>query len=165
MTACVDTFDPAALACFAADEAALLDAGQFDAWLALFTDDGRYWVPLQGAAQVDPHSHQSLACEDRLLLQLRIERMKHPRAHSLRPRSRCQHVLQHSRIDALDVVGRTADLRTPFLYVETRGELQLTLTGTCRHRLIHTGAGWRIREKRVDLLDAERALPAIQLFI
>ena len=26
--------------------------------------------------------------EDRLLLQLRIERMKHPRAHSLRPRSR-----------------------------------------------------------------------------
>ncbi len=23
-------------------------------WLALFADDGRYWVPLQGAAQVDP---------------------------------------------------------------------------------------------------------------
>ena len=39
---------------FVAREAALLDAGRFDDWLALFADDGRYWVPLQGAAQADP---------------------------------------------------------------------------------------------------------------
>ena len=39
-------------------EAALLDAGRFDDWLALFADDGRYWVPLQGAAQPDHASAQ-----------------------------------------------------------------------------------------------------------
>jgi len=164
MTA-ANAFDPTVLADFVANEAALLDAGRFDDWLALYTDDGRYWVPLAGAAQADPHSHQSLAFEDRLLLQLRIDRMKNPRAHSLRPRSRCQHVLQRSRIDAVDVAGRSATLSTPFVYIETRGELQLTLVGTCRHHLVHTDAGWRMREKRVDLLDPDRAYPAIQLFI
>ena len=165
MTTERDIFDPIVLADFVAEEAALLDAGRFDEWLALYTIEGRYWVPLAGAAQADPHSHQSLAFEDRLLLQLRIDRMKSPRAHSLRPRSRGQHVLQRSRVDAVDEAGRSATLSTPFIYIETRGELQLTLVGTCRHSLVHTDAGWRMREKRVDLLDPDRAYPAIQLFI
>jgi len=34
-----------------AHEARLLDERRHDEWLALFTEDGRYWVPLQGAAQ------------------------------------------------------------------------------------------------------------------
>jgi hypothetical protein len=91
------------LADFVATEAALLDAGRLDEWLALFADDGRYWVPLQGAAQVDPVGYNSLAYEDRLLLTLRVERLKNPRAHSQQPRSRCQHVLQRSvLVDAAD---------------------------------------------------------------
>ena len=148
---------------FVAMEAALLDAGRFDDWLALFSDDGRYWVPLLGARQADPHSHQSIAFEDRLLLQLRIERLKNPRAHSQHPPSHCQHVLQRSTIEQAD--AGMATLRTAFVYVESRGDAQLMLAGSCCHLLVGTPAGWRIREKRVDLLNAERAWPAIQLFI
>ena len=66
-------FTESALCDFVAAEAALLDDGRFDEWLALFAEDGRYWVPLLGARQVDPLSHNSIAYEDRLLLQLRIE--------------------------------------------------------------------------------------------
>ena len=146
-----------------ANEAALLDERRLDEWLALFAEDGHYWVPLLGAAQADPFSHNSLAYEDRLLLQLRVERLKNPRAHSQHPASHSQHVLQPSRIE-----HESADevrLRTPFLYVEARGEDQVLLSGTARHHLVRTPAGWRIREKRVDLLNAARALPAIQLFI
>jgi 3-phenylpropionate/cinnamic acid dioxygenase small subunit len=150
---------------FVAAEAALLDAGRFDDWLALFTEDGHYWVPLQGAAQADPYSHNSIAYEDRLLLQLRIERLKNPRAHSQHPASRCQHVLQRSRIESDDAEGGELVLRTPFLYVEARGEQQLMLAGSYRHLLVRTASGWAIRQKRVDLLNAGQALPAIQLFI
>ena len=150
---------------FVAAEAALLDAGRFDDWLALFTEDGHYWVPLQGAAQADPYSHNSIAYEDRLLLQLRIERLKNPRAHSQHPASRCQHVLQRSRIESDDAAGGELVLRTPFLYVEARGEQQLMLAGSFRHLLVRTASGWAIRQKRVDLLNAGQALPAIQLFI
>jgi 3-phenylpropionate/cinnamic acid dioxygenase small subunit len=150
---------------FIAHEAALLDAGRFDDWLALFTEDGHYWIPLLGAAQVDPFSHNSLAYEDRLLLQLRVDRLKNPRAHSQHPASHCQHVLQRSGVEHEDAATGEVALRTPFIYVEARGDEQVLLAGTCRHLLARTPDGWAIRQKRVDLLNAGRALPAIQLFI
>lgn len=139
---------------FVAQEAALLDAGRFDDWLALFAEDGHYWVPLQGAAQADPLSHNSIAYEDRLLLQLRIERLKNPRAHSQHPRSHCQHVLQRPVIEQDDDAGLA--LATPFIYVEARGEEQLLLAGTCRHLLARHGDSFLIRRKRIDLLNAGR---------
>lgn len=148
---------------FVAHEAALLDERRFDDWLTLFTEDGHYWIPLLGAAQADPFSHNSLAYEDRLLLQLRVDSLKNPRAHSQHPASHSQHVLQLSLIE--EETGDAVRLRTPFLYVEARGESQILLAGTARHRLVRTPTGWAIREKRVDLLNAARALPAIQLFI
>jgi 3-phenylpropionate/cinnamic acid dioxygenase small subunit len=150
---------------FVAAEVALLDAGRFDDWLALFAEDGHYWVPLLGAAQADPHSHNSIAYEDRLLLRLRIDRLKNPRAHSQHPASHCQHVLQRSSIERDDQASGELALRTPFIYVEARGEDQVLLAGTCRHLLVRTPDGFAIRQKRVDLLNAARALPAIQLFI
>ena len=161
----IDPVQERELVDFVADEAALLDAGRWDEWLALFADDGRYWVPLLGARQADPHSHNSIAYEDRLLLALRVERLKNPRAHSQHPRSSCQHVLQRSRIEPAERSAETLCLRTPFLYVEAQGEHQLMLAGCCRHRIARVGGAWKIREKRVDLLNPERPLPAIQLFI
>ena len=77
---------------FVRHEARLIDEKRFDEWLALFTDDARYWVPA-APEQTDPVGHNSLAYEDRLLLELRIERLKSPRAYSQRPPSRCLHVL------------------------------------------------------------------------
>ncbi len=156
------------LADFVAAEAALLDAGRHDEWLALFAEDGRYWVPLQGARQADPFSHQSIAYEDRMLLALRVERLKHPRAHSQHPRSRSLHVLQRSVVEPRDLEGAESEthrLRTPFIYVEARGEEDLMLAGTYRHLLSRIDGAWKIRQKRIDLLDSERPLPAIQLFI
>jgi len=144
-------------------EAALLDARRFDDWLALYDAECLYWVPLLGAAQADPRSHNAIACEDRLLLQLRVDRLKNPRAHSQHPASHCQHVLQRSVPEAGE--DGEAVLRTPFIYSEARGESQVLLTGSYRHRLVRIEDGWRIREKRVDLLNPGQALPAIQLFI
>jgi len=150
---------------FVAQEAALLDEGQWDQWLQLFTEDGRYWVPLLGRFQEDAHSHNSIAYEDRMLLELRVRRLRDSRAHSQHPPSRCQHVLQISRVEDIDRAAGTAVLRTPFLYIEARGEEQLMLAGSYRHLLVRTPDGLRMQQKRVDLLGAERALPAVQLFI
>jgi len=160
-----DLLGESALCNFVAQEAALLDEGQWEQWLDLFTEDGRYWVPLLGRFQEDAHSHNSIAYEDRLLLELRIRRLRDSRAHSQHPPSRSQHVLQISRVEGVDREAGTAVLRTPFLYIEARGESQLMLAGSYRHLLVLTEAGLRMQQKRVDLLGAERALPAVQLFI
>ena len=149
---------------FVAHEARLIDEQRFDDWLALFADDGRYWVPLAGAAQGEGDVCNALADEDRLLLSLRVQRLKNPKAHSQHPRSRCQHVLQASQVVANDEAAGTCELRTPFLYIESRGARQLLLAGSATHRLVRAGDAWRIRMKRVDLLDAGESLPAIQLF-
>ena len=152
------------LLAFVAHEARLLDAGRYDEWLELFAEDGRYWVPLQGAAQADDGGHNSLADEDRLLLSLRVQRLKNPRAHSQRPPSRCQHVLQQPTVMQADDGAGHYELHTPFVYVESRAGQQIVLAGNTRHRLVRGTAGTRIRLKRVDLLDAGSPLPAIQLF-
>jgi 3-phenylpropionate/cinnamic acid dioxygenase small subunit len=149
---------------FIAHEARLLDERRWDEWLALFAEDGRYWVPLAGAAQPDRETHNSLADEDRLLLSLRIERLKNPRAHSEHPPTRCQHVLQQPAILRQDPDAGACELHTPFVYFELRGERKIVLAGSYRHHLVRAGGQIRIRLKRVDLLDAGSALPAIQLF-
>jgi 3-phenylpropionate/cinnamic acid dioxygenase small subunit len=149
---------------FVAHEARLIDEQRFDDWLALFAEDGRYWVPLAGAAQSEGQAYNALADEDKLLLALRVQRLKNPKAHSQHPRSRCQHVLQASQLIEGGGAGASCVLRTPFLYIESRGARQVLLAGSATHRLVRAGDAWRIRMKRVDLLDAGEPLPAIQLF-
>ncbi|HEU0229134.1 MAG TPA: aromatic-ring-hydroxylating dioxygenase subunit beta, partial [Burkholderiaceae bacterium] len=48
-------------------EARLLDERRFEEWLDLFTEDGRYWMPLT-PGQTDPILQGSLMYEDKLLL-------------------------------------------------------------------------------------------------
>ena len=66
---------------FLAFEAYLLDHGQFDPWLDLYTDDAVYWVPLE-ANQKDPINTHSLIYDDKRLMQIRIRQQGHPRAHA-----------------------------------------------------------------------------------
>ena len=152
------------LQAFIFHEARLLDERRWDEWLALFTEDGRYWVPLQGAAQADDGAHNSIADEDYLLLSLRIERLKNPRAHSQHPASSSQHILQQPTLERSDPVAGLYELRSPFIYTEARGADQVVLTGCYRHRLVCEEGALRIRLKRVDLLNPGAGLSAVQLF-
>lgn len=152
------------LAQFVRHEARLLDEKRLDEWLELFADDGHYWVPAT-PGQPDPFNHNSLAYEDRLLLQLRVERLKSPRAFSQRPASRCLHVLQASDFEKLDYERGEFLLRTPFLYTETRADESQRYAATAWHTLVWSDGKLRIRLKRVDILNCDAALPSIQLFL
>jgi 3-phenylpropionate/cinnamic acid dioxygenase small subunit len=99
-----------------------------------------------------------------LLLSLRVERLKDPRAHSQHPPSSAQHVLQQPFVERRDDDAGRYALSTPFIYVEARAEQQLLLSGVYRHTLQQVEGALRILLKRVDLLNAEAAFPAIQLF-
>ena len=142
-------------------EARLLDEKRFDEWYELFSDDGYYWVPLS-PGQTDPLAHNSLAYEDKLLLKLRIERLKLPTAYSQKPQSRCLHVLQAPEVEN---TGTGYLARTPFIYTETRGDESQRYAATAWHTLAVVGGVLRIRLKRVDILNADSALPSIQLFM
>jgi 3-phenylpropionate/cinnamic acid dioxygenase small subunit len=147
---------------FIYDEARLLDEGDFEAWLALFSEDGRYWVPLKGRAQTEDERHNAMADETPLLLRLRVARLRGDRAHSQQVRSQCQHVLQLPRL--LSSEAGVHSLYTPFTYAESRGEDMVVLHGHYLHRLRETPEGLRIALKRVNLVNAQSRLPMIQLF-
>ena len=145
-------------------EARLLDEKRFDEWYELFTEDAYYWVPL-APGQTDPLAHNSLAYEDKLLLKLRIERLKQPNAFSQKPGSRCLHVMQTPEVEKSDAARGEFLVRTPFLYTETRGDESQRYAATAWHTLVGSSQGPRIRLKRVDILNADAALPSIQLFL
>lgn len=153
-----------ALADFVYAEARLLDALRFDDWLALFADDGCYWMPL-AHGQTDPRLHTSLLHEDKLLLKVRIERLKGRRTFSQQPTSRCHHLLQAPSVEAADHAAGTYTVRTAFHYIETRIDEQELYAGWATHQLVlHEGA-LRIKLKKVELVNCDAAFGNIQLFM
>lgn len=149
---------------FVLDEAALLDELRFDDWLALFTEDGHYWMPL-AHGQSDARLQASLLYEDRLLLQVRIERLRGLRTFSQQPGSRCHHLLQTPRVTERDDAAGLYTCRTAFHYTETRQDEQTLYAGWATHRLRWQDGALRMQLKRVDLVNCDAAFGNIQLFM
>jgi 3-phenylpropionate/cinnamic acid dioxygenase small subunit len=145
-------------------EARLLDEKRFDLWYDLYTDDARYWMPLT-RGQPEGETHTSLFFEDKLLLKVRIDRLRHPNAFSQQQPSFCQHVLQQPAPEEASPASGEYWMRTPFLYVESQLDSQIVLAGVAQHHLISAEAGLRIRMKKIELLNCDAALPSIQLLI
>jgi 3-phenylpropionate/cinnamic acid dioxygenase small subunit len=153
-----------ALADFVYREARLLDEKHFEEWYDLFTDDARYWMPLT-RGQPDGETHTSLFFEDKLLLKVRIERLRHPSAYSQQQPSFCQHVLQQPALEDSDATANLYVTRTPFVYVETQLDTQIVLAGVVFHHLSWIDAALRIRLKKIELLNCDAALPSIQMLL
>jgi 3-phenylpropionate/cinnamic acid dioxygenase small subunit len=157
-------------------EARLIDEKRFDEWYELFADEALYWMPLS-RDQPPGAGHTSLFYEDKLLLKVRIERLRHPNAFSQQQPSYCQHILQQPAVEGGEMsegvpgssgapaASDSCVVRTPFLYVEAQLDNQLVLAGVAYHHLIRQAERWRIRMKKIELLNREAALPSIQLLL
>jgi benzoate/toluate 1,2-dioxygenase beta subunit len=147
---------------FLIEEAALLDRGAYEAWINLFTAEGWYWVPAS-PAQPDPFDHVSLFFENKVLMRMRAERLQHPRAHGVAAPIRTSRVVGNVLIHGSD--GGDIVVRSRFHMAEAQDGRQRTFAGTYLHRLAPTKDGLRIRVKRVDLVNADAAHEAMQVFI
>lgn len=140
----------------------MLDEGRFDDWLALWLDDGHYWMPLDWK-QTDPLHVTSLLYEDMFMLRLRVQRLNGARTFSQKPKSRCHHVLQRPFVDLMDHDAGQYQTNTNMHYVETRLDDQFLLALTVTHDLRLVDGQLRIANKRVDLLNSDAAFGNIQL--
>ena len=164
----MSSFSDQQLVDFVYAEARLLDEQKFEDWLALFTDDGHYWMPLSHG-QTDPLMQGSLMYEDKLLLQVRVERLAGQRTYSQQPKSRSHHLLAQPSIETQDTLHRPDQgqyvIRAAFHYVETRLDQQTLYAGWATYQLVGQDGRLRIRQKRVDLVNCDSALRSIQLFM
>ena len=159
-----DTPSVDSLVSFVYHEARLLDEKRFDEWYGLLTDDARYWMPLT-RGQPNGETFTSLFYEDKLLLKVRIERLKHPNAFSQQQPSFCQHVLQAPGVEVFDSAAHHYVLRTPFMYCETRLDQQLVLAGVIYHHLRLVEGVLRMQLKKIELVNCDAAFPSIQLLL
>ena len=149
---------------FVFHEARLLDEARYDEWNALFTDDAIYWVPLT-PDQPEGLEHTSHLYEDKLLRDLRVQRLKSPRAFSQQPMSRSHHLLQMPSIERFDPGANRYVTRAQFHYTEAQNDEVNLFVGTVLHHLRVQDGVLRLTLKRVNLLNSDAALPAVQLFI
>ncbi|MGO9635428.1 MAG: aromatic-ring-hydroxylating dioxygenase subunit beta [Steroidobacteraceae bacterium] len=155
--------EDSALIEFVYAEARLIDEKRLEEWYELFTDDGRYWMPLT-RGQPNGLTENSLLFEDKLLLKVRIARLRNPHAYSQASPSWCQHVLQAPTIEDRGEGTGVAVTRTAFLYVESQRDHQEVYAGIVWHHLRRAGDRLALMLKKVELLNCEAALPSLQLF-
>lgn len=137
-----------ALAAFVLHEARLLDERRFADWLALFADDGIYWVPTL-PDQRSPQDALSLFYETRALLAMRVARLERPDMHVQAPHSRTVH-----HVSTIEVLEKL-EVRSSLIVAEWRAGETRWFAGRVTHRLRREPAGLRIVLKRVDLVDSE----------
>jgi len=138
-------------------EAALLDEGGWDDWLALYTEDAVFWMPAwrdEETPTSDPERELSLIYYDgRRGLEDRVLRARSGQSVASRPRPRCLHVIGNVRL--IECTGRTAEIAsvfTVFLH-DVRANRTHHFFGRYRHTLRHEEGQWRIARKQILLLN------------
>src|SRR5262245_35667463 len=148
--------DRAAVEEFLVHEARLLDERRFRDWMELFAEDGIYWVPA-APGQESPFDQASLFYDDRDLMRTRVERLEHPRIHVQTPPSRTAHLIGNVIVEEVDATKSKVVVGWTLIMVEYRYQSQRVLAGRHHHRLRREGAGFRIVQKRVDLINCDSA--------
>ncbi len=145
---------------FLIHEARLLDDRRFRDWMALFTDDGSYWVPAV-PNQDSPFNQASLFYDDRDLMKTRIDRLEHPLIHAQTPPSRTAHIIGNIVVESADDEAGKYTVVSTVMMVEYRDEQQRVFAGRQTHTLKRDGGGFRIAQKKVDLINCDSAFEAM----
>jgi benzoate/toluate 1,2-dioxygenase beta subunit len=140
-------------------EARLLDTGRLEEWLALFTDDATYWVPLE-RDQKDPYETSSIIHDDRTLLELRVKQARHPRAHARQPLARTVHQVSNILVED----GKSEiKVNSTLQLIEFRNDKQRVYGALVEHRLRRENGAFKIAHKRIELVNSEGELDGIAI--
>ncbi len=134
-------------------ETSLLDTGAYAAWIDLFTDDGRYWVPAEHSN--DANAGVSLVFDDKPRMRERLIRQSSGQFWAQQPASQVTRLVGNVRVlTPFDNGDEQVEAR--LLICEFRGERQQLLSGVCHYRLNCRGETFLIREKKVLLNNRAR---------
>jgi p-cumate 2,3-dioxygenase subunit beta len=131
---------------FLYDEADILDAWNYDAWLALFVEGARYEIPTTDYQGWSPHESGSFVDDDWDLLQARVKRLKSRKAHAENPHSRTHRLVSNVRLGVQD--GDTLPVTASFVVHRARDGHFDTYVGKYHHELVVTTEGLRFRLRR-----------------
>lgn len=144
-------------------EAYFLDTQRWDEWLALFVEDCEYWVPAwkgDHEPTSDPRQELSLIYySDRAGLEDRVWRARSGRSVASKPLPRTQHLIANVLLDGAagaDAIRLLSNWTVHQFRLKSR-EIEV-LFGRAEHELVRRDGAWRVRRKKVILLND--SLPA-----
>ena len=143
-------------------EADCMDRHAYAEWLALWDEDPLYWVPCN-ADDADPTKRISLIYDRREQIEQRIRRLEGRHAHAQDPRSRLTRVVSNVRIN--EATGAEVVAASNFVLGELRMDSQVTWFGRNLHTLTRHGDGFRMKQKKVVLLNNDSPMGNLQFLI
>lgn len=135
-------------------QAELLDGKHWQAWIDLFDEQGVYWMPVT-PEQVEWEGSPSIFAEDKLLMEIRKDRVSHPNAWSQAPMWETNHVVSHVVLESTG--GGEVHVRSRFHMMELRRDTVRHFAGSYVHHLKKTRDGYRIKLQRVDMVNGQAA--------
>ena len=148
-------------------EARLLDERRFEDWLALFTDDCRYWLPLmstreRGEREISDDTELAHFDDTKRTLDLRVKRLATNFAYAEDPPSRTVRFV--TNIQAEPGSGGEVTAFSNVIVYRTRLETTTDVFAGRREDVLRRGGdGWSIARRKVVL--AVNVLPSNNLSI
>ncbi len=144
-------------------EADFLDQANLDDWVDLYTPDGVYWMPVT-PEQTDPINHISLFYDDRTIMEIRRRNLSHPRAASKDLPIRCSHLIGNICLGE-GASAKAMTVMSNFHCVVFSDNKQQLYAGTYQHELVIHNADWRIKQKRVNIINCDANLSSMLIYI
>ena len=144
-------------------ESSYLDKPDLDKWVDLFTEDGTYWMPAS-ETQNDPLNHVSHIYDDRVMMEIRRRNFVHPRSSSKNHLTRCSHIIGNIQINSCentDEINVTSNMHVIVWYREE----QQIYAARCKHILLKQEGEFKIRLKRVDLINPEAPQKSLVVYL
>jgi benzoate/toluate 1,2-dioxygenase beta subunit len=146
-------------------EARLADEARYAEWLALWTEDGVYWVPATADAGADPNRHLSHIYDNRSRLETRVRMLQTGLRYSQEPASLMRRIV--SNVEARAENGEwvaESNFILAELAVQAKRELHWW-AGRATHRLRRVDGTLRMSAKTVVLVNAAEPLPNLAFLL
>lgn len=138
-------------------EALLLDSGDYDAWLALYTPDCVFWMPAwrsEAEQTEDPDRELSLIYyHGRGNLEDRVRRIRSGMSVASKVRLRVVHAITNVMVTAAEAERIAVSSCFTVHLVDVRAERTHVFFGRYEHTLLRTDEGLRIDRKLIRLLN------------
>ena len=143
---------------FAWYEADLLDHAEYDAWLALWIEDGRYVVPIDPGV-TDFEATLNYAYDNQMMRQKRVDRLRNGMSISASPVART--VRSQSRFRLLAASAERAEVRFAQILTEFRRGVERTYTADVELAVVRGPEGLRLEQKVIRLVNSTAPLRGI----
>ena len=157
-------------------EGYLQDRHEYDAWEALWTDDGVYWIPANGD-DIDPEREMSIIYDNRSRIALRIRQLHTCRRIAQEPKSNLVRVISNIEViyrPATASANASANAGAADADIHVRANAIIfestarrdTVWGTrCEYVLRRMDGTLRMARKKVMLVNNAKALPTLAFLI